>query len=358
MKLCSITVTSDTKEAIVADALRSVGFCDLHLIVHMATPDDPYDDTLAIAKSVAGEKYRQVDLELLGFDSIDKFRNFGLAEAHSLGADWAIQMDTDDRLLLNGLDLRKYLEDLPPEVHSLAVYTDDGEGDRTIIFRLPAQGKFVGKIHEDYSMDSPWLCPDVRMHSLPKSPEVLRARLTVDAEGLIAQCKDDPTNPRWPYFLGVSYEQLGRPLEAQVAYLESAYVSEDRGMAAWCYFRAAYCGAEPDVVNSLALCAEGMAQFPAMPELQVMASHLCLALSRPVDAEAWAKMALAHTWTKRFPEVPRLGPKSPAAHFHAPFEALAAAYAAQKNYSAAAWAEAEGKKAEAQCEKFCKTGTI
>ena len=92
MKICSITLTSRTREAIIGDALRSVDWCDLNLVAHLI--DEPGEDrTLEVAREVAGPRYLEGEVRLL--KNIAQARTWALDWAASTGCDWAVQVDTD-----------------------------------------------------------------------------------------------------------------------------------------------------------------------------------------------------------------------------------------------------------------------
>lgn len=359
MKICSITLTSRTRENIIGDALWSVNWCDLNLVAHLI--DEPGDDmTLEAAQEVAGPRYVGGEVRLL--KNIAQARTWALDWAASTGCDWAVQVDTDDRIRLNGFDIRGYLESLPEEVHALTVQCSDGEGDRALFFRLPAKGVFQGVVHEEYSLPVLWLCPTVRLECLPKSPDVLKTRLQGDLKGLTKQWEEDPNNPRWPYYIGVTREQLEDIRGAALAYQVASFdyrKTGDMGMAAWCAFREAFCDFrldDPDEALKISLKAMGLC--PSMPEIQVLAAMVELKRERVDNAEAWALMALAHNWARRLPADLRLGPKALGGHFESPFLILATVYEAQGKQSDHAWACGEAEKAEAARLKFQKTGAI
>src|ERR1700730_17170260 len=93
-KIVSVTLTADSAE-LIGDALRSVvDWVDFCLVVDTGVTDE----TLDIARSIAGEK-----LVVFFFPWIDDFsaaRNAGLDRATTLGAEWAMMLDTDERMEL------------------------------------------------------------------------------------------------------------------------------------------------------------------------------------------------------------------------------------------------------------------
>ena len=100
VKIASTTLTGNNA-SIIGDALRSVvDWVDTCLVIDTGVSDE----SLAVAEGVAGAKF-----VLRRFDWIRDFsaaRNFALDAAHAVGADWAITVDTDERIQPNGEDLR------------------------------------------------------------------------------------------------------------------------------------------------------------------------------------------------------------------------------------------------------------
>lgn len=362
MKLCSITVTSSTKESIIADCMRSVAFCDMNLIVHMVPVDQGYQDdrTLEIARSIAGSRYRQIDVPMYPGNTIEVFRNAGLDEATRLGADWAVQCDTDDRIVLNGVDIKKTLERVDANIMGMTVYAMDGETDRALIFRLPTIGKYENGIHEDFSIPITHAIERVRYQSIPKTPEQLKARSRLDLEGLKAQWDKEPNNPRWPYYAGIAAENL-ELWESAVSYHQSAAdICDDPGFYGWLYFRMALILNDrmESPASAMDKCMSGMKRCAMIPELPLMAGMCCYAMGDYANSEMWAKMALAHTWTKRLPTNQRMGPKSIGAYFEGPYLMLAHVYHATKQTWLAQWADREAMRAAKLRKTYCERGTI
>ena len=89
MKLVSTTLTGNAAP-IIGDALASVvRWVDACLVIDTGVTDD----TLAIARNVAKDKY--VERSFAWMDDFSAARNFALDAAHDIGGDWAVTLDTE-----------------------------------------------------------------------------------------------------------------------------------------------------------------------------------------------------------------------------------------------------------------------
>jgi len=127
--IISVTLTSDTKEAIIADALRSnLDQVDRFLVVHLVDDSKAPDRTLQVADEVAKGKLWISDISMDGGMSV--WRNKGLLAAANLpGAapgDYAVVTDTDERMAWNGLDLRAFLSQADPTVQAWDICSTTG----------------------------------------------------------------------------------------------------------------------------------------------------------------------------------------------------------------------------------------
>ena len=325
MQLISVTVASDTRAALIGDALRSVvDWVDLCLIVHLVDPAATPDRTLAIAREVAGAKFRQVDIPVA--TATGGMRNAGLDEAARLGGDWAVLLDTDERLERHGGDVRGALDRTPEAVRMITVADDTGTYDKIRFLRLPAEGRYRQDVHEDFAGPGPLgRIGRIRFRELPKTPEQLRANAEAQLAGLEAQARAEPDNPRWRYYHGRTLELLGRPREALAAYESTRTQLTSPGTLAWTHFLMARCmDALGQHAAARELCVRGLAHAPDHPELAWFAGIQCVRLEAYRDAQAWARIAAV--FTARGPrDLERTGDREPLAYFEGPWQVMAAA---------------------------------
>lgn len=359
MRLASITVTS-SRESIIGDAIRSVEpWVDCVLIVDVGIEDR----TLEVVKEIAGDKVRvvQADSSL----NMAGMRNAGLAEAERLGMDWAVQLDTDERINLNGCDIRHALCRSSADV--LLVLSDNGLFQRERFFRLPA-GRYTMGVHESYDPEARCeVLAGARFHELPKTQEQIERRLANDLPGLLRQIEDDPGNARWVYYLGSTYEHLHEYSQAVGAYKRCAGMPGPQEQRAWACFRGAVCLEHlGDCSEALALCAEGLRYCPGVGELPWLAGVLSLRLAGEerdeqaqtelvVNAINWSQMALTLS-AGSLAEQRRTGFRSPQGLFEGPFEVLERCWRALGNGQVADKLAAEVVKLRDRREAWAKGG--
>ena len=190
MKIASTTLTGNSAD-VIAEALRSVvDWVDYCLVIDTGVTDG----TLDVARAVARDKY--VSRSFAWIQDFAAARNFALEAAAELGADWAITLDTDERIDLRGVDLRAVMTSTTAGV--LMMPSADGSYAKERCFRLPARERFSGPTHESFpayavgSITVEGTC----FHELGKSPEALRRKFERDLEILKRHVRVHPRDPR------------------------------------------------------------------------------------------------------------------------------------------------------------------
>ena len=286
------TTLTGSNAGIIGDALASVA---PHVDRCIVIDTGARDDTLAVARQVAGDK-----LFVREFPWRNDFaaaRNFALQAATQVGARWAVAVDTDERLVPDpGFDLRRELARAKAKV--LLVSAQDGSYAKERIFRLPAKVKWQGPTHEAVvgkrEGDSAIL-PGLRFSELPKDAATAQAKYERDVAILREHTRAHPQDPRWHYYLGASLHDLGRYEEAIAAFRACA---ELRGWAeegAWACYREATCLCELQRwAEAIDACARGLSIRPATAELAWLAGWAALRAKRYPDAIAWSNMAVVN----------------------------------------------------------------
>ena len=331
MRICSVTITSDTREDIIGDALRSVvDWVDACLVVHLVGGTEPPDRTMEIAREVCGDKLLVFEFSVQ--EEFVNMRNFGLDKATEASFDWAMQLDTDERIIVpRGVDVRTNLWKFPNDVTTLSVFDDTGTYDKFRFFRLPYPARFKYSWHEHLEPGGKLaLMPDLRFHELPKTKVDAETYLKNMLSGLAFQSSAEPTNSRWHYYLGVAHEAIGQFDEAIEHFNKAAALDEDPKGVAWCYYRVASCqAAQGKHQQAMVTALSGLYYAPDRAELTYAAAQANLALGRYENAVALAKMAISQTWSgKNDAEVTHSGVKDPVALFEGPHEVLADSYRA------------------------------
>jgi tetratricopeptide (TPR) repeat protein len=289
--IVSMTMTGSNRD-IIGDALRSVvDWVDCCLLIDTGISDD----TIAVARAIAGDK-----LEVREFPWCNDFsaaRNFCLTAAAETGADWAVTVDSDERMNLNGVDIRAALaataEPALLAPHGSGTYTKDR------FFRLPAAGAFKGPTHEAYYRTdvvggATVSIPGVIFDELVKSPEQIQFKDERDRAILSEYVKVNSTEPRWFYYLGDVLQRLGRHDEAIAAFRACTALRGWSEESAWAMYRAG----ESYVTlgrfeDALECCAIGMTRHVGLADLHWFAAYLSLQAGRPEQAVLWARQSIA-----------------------------------------------------------------
>lgn len=346
VSIVSMTMTGNS-EAIVGDALRSVvDWVDRVLVVDTGVSDD----TLRIAREIAGEK-----LVLREFPWRDDFaaaRNDALQAAAELGADWAVMLDTDERIELGGVDVRAALAETDATV--LHVKHRGGTYGKERFFRLPARGAYVGPTHEAFIIagGGSGTLDGMLFDELGKTTEQYRQKAERDIAILSRHTAEHPDDPRWRYYLGDSLAGLGRHQEAIAAFRVCANLNGWDEESAWAMYRAAECLLKLDrPVEAIEACAAGMAKHAGMAELPWLAGYAAWHAGRPAQAVYWARqsIALGH-YAGIGASAPRIGFRHPPALWEGPYDVLRFALRALGDVAGADEAERSFARAKAARE--------
>lgn len=312
------TTLAGNAEADIGDALRSViDWVDWCLLIDTGITDG----TLRIAQEIAGSR-----LVVRAFPWSNDFgaaRNFALAAAHELGADWALTLDTDERLDLQGLDVHQALREATAD--TLHVRHAAGTYGKERFIRLPARGSWQGPTHEAYSGGGDIATlPLITFDELGKDAAQYRRKAERDVAILTRHTAAHPNDPRWHYYLGDSLAGLERHEEAVTAFRACAALRGWDEESAWALYRAAESLlALGRPVEAMEACAEGMARHAGLGELPWLAAYAAWQAGRPQQAVYWARVSvmLGH-YMGSGAEVPRIGFRHPPALWEGPFDVL------------------------------------
>lgn len=343
MKLASTTLTGNN-EAVIGDALRSViDWVDLCIVIDTGVTDSSLD----LAREIAGKK-----LVVERFEWASDFaqaRNFALDVALKHGAHWALTVDTDERIVKNGEDLRRTLFEstagvvlMPDERHNYV---------KERAFKLPSLVRFEGPTHESFPAHKVGTVETKGSYfvELPKDAETIRRKFERDVLILEPYVRNHPREPRWHYYLGDSLKNLGRFEEAIVSYKNCADLHGWDEEAAWACFRAAQCHEELGQFQQMVdvLCV-GMARHAGLAELPWYAAYASGKLGKHRQAIYWAQLAI--TWglyAGNGEQIQRIGFRHLPGLFEGPYDVLRFSHAALGDKEAALVAENDYQKAKA-----------
>ena len=342
--IVSTTLTGSNAD-VIGDALASVvAQVDRCIVIDTGAKDD----TLEVARRAAGDK-----LLLRDFPWKNDFaaaRNFALDAAGAAGAQWAVTVDTDERLVFDaGFDLHQALEATQAKV--LLVGDSYGSYAKERIIRLPTAVRWAGPTHEALTGQRPGeseIIAGVHFRELPKDEATLRRKFERDVAILRRHVKQHPKDPRWHYYLGASHHDLGQYAAAIDAYKACAALGGWAEEGAWACYRAAdCCCALQRWSEAIDFCARGLAIRPATAELAWLAGHAAYKAKRYEDAIAWSNMALVNgLYDGAGAAFPRVGFRNNSALYEGPYDVLRSTFKALGNTEAAAEAEREYESAK------------
>jgi len=200
MQICAVVVTSYTRQHLIQGAIQSVPWADFILLVHITNTEATPDATLAIARATCGNRLRVV--EAGEAHSMSEARNLGLAEAANLGADWAVELDTNKPIIWNLTDIPATLAGVPASGKVIEIYDEAHAYHKPVFFHLPVEGKFHGWSHEDWrpSEGSGLIADGVVFREIHKHPDVIRDGLKPLLAAVERDIEDEPDNLRWRHY--------------------------------------------------------------------------------------------------------------------------------------------------------------
>jgi tetratricopeptide (TPR) repeat protein len=342
------TTLANNSETIIEDALRSVvDWVDVCLVVDTGISDA----TLERARGVAGDKL--VVRPFPWCHDAAAARNFALDAATELGANWALTLDTDERLDIAGVDIRAQLEQATEGVLYVADVGKSYVKER--FFRLPCAERWSGVTHESFAAFRVGCrtLAGVTFSELQKSPQAMQQRFKRDIEALARYTQQHPQDPRWHFYLGESRRLLGQHAEAVLDYDRCAELRGWDEESAWACYRAAECLAKLErFEEALARCSTGLTRHAGIAELAWLAGYVCYQLQRDAQAVYWARLATVHGYFRGDAEsVPRIGFSDPPAQWEGPYDVLRWAEKRRGNVAAANEAERLWHEAKAARER-------
>ncbi len=325
------TTLSGNSEELVADALRSVvDWVDVCLLIDTGITDT----TRERAREVAGDKL--VVRTLAWTNDFAAARNFALDAAAECGGDWAVTLDTDERLDVGAIDVRAVLARATEGVF----YVSDAA--RTYVkerfFRLPTKARWSGPTHESFPayQAGARTLEGVTFTELAKSKEAYQRKFERDAEVLARYTAEHPTDPRWWFYLGESHRHLGHHQAAAEAYDRCAALRGWDEESAWACYRAADCmlqlGRPAEAIDR---CAAGLARHAGIAELAWLAGYACYQLNRDAQAIHWSKLAVVHgLFRGDGAAIQRIGFRHPSALWEGPYDVMRWAFKRLGNVAA------------------------
>ncbi len=270
MKLIA-TLISGNSQAIVGKAVDSVaGFVDGICVIDTGISDG----TLDVIRSAAGQLPIFVK-KCIWRDDFGFVRNEALRFACERGADWAITIDTDERIVLSCEESKQNgIAQLLQQAEGFdVVYALDGTHSysKERIINCKSDCYWTGVTHETLRSKNKLKISNTNglvVFELPKSREQLVAKFERDLLLLEQNIEQEPAESRWMFYMASTLESLGEMSKALNWYTKCLDNSTFPGLAAWAAFSGArILNKESQFQSSMSLCVEGLKFVPASPEL-------------------------------------------------------------------------------------------
>lgn len=318
MIIMSTTLTGNNED-IIAGAIRSiVAHVDLCLVIDTGVTDN----SLIRAREVAREKY--VYGHMTWMNDFSAARNFSLGEAWRQKADWAITVDTDERINMRGENLRDVLSRTTEPV--LMMRHASGTYQKERCFKLPALAAFSGPTHESFPTHKTGFATfELACFSEEdKSFEQWQMKFRRDVAILKKHTREFPKDPRWHYYLGDSLSNLHLFADAAKAFEACAALRGWDEESAWACYRAAecYCKLE-QFQRAVDACARGMQRHVGIGELAWLAAYASWQGKLVDRAIWWARIAITMGRFQGYGRsVARIGFRNLSALYEGPFDVL------------------------------------
>ncbi len=323
-----VTLLCGNNQAIVGDAIQSVlNWVDELLLIDTGIKDQ----SIEIAQKLAGDKLR-----VEKFDWCNDFalaRNFSLRVATDHGGDWALTLDTDERLVFDRFEnitqLKQKLNEV--DIALWMVPTVQLHYSKERFIKLPTKFEWQGRTHEALfgsNSAEQSILADCFFWELDKSEEQAKIKYERDLKILLEETELKPNDGRWWYYLGQTYSGLKLYRKAVDAYRECFSINSWNEQAAW----ACYCGANAhlklgEFEAALETAAKGLTLCTTFPELAWQAGFCCYKLNRFRDAIAWQHMSISLGHFKGIGAgAHRIGQRHVPAWYESPFDVLRFAY--------------------------------
>ena len=358
MKIASVTITSETKADIIGDCLRSVvGHVDANILVVIDNDPDLMgsDNTIEVARSVCGDK-----LLIFHYDGSDfscgDCRNFGLKCAQESGFDWAFQLDTDERFMPDGKDLRRTLEQLPATTMTCSLWNADNTYEKLLLFRLPVRAKYRYHIHEEWTEIVDGAISGMRYWELPKPEGVDHNRNASMLRGLEKQISEDPDNPRWYYYKG-QVSNMEEDFENAIDCFTLAFSKCDNekhfDLKAWtCFCAANVCLALKEYADACNWCLRGIGTRGDCPELYTTIAKVFGLTGRLEECITFCELAVSQSPVNVKRRRMRSGFVHLPASFEEPYLVMSEAYRALGETRLSEWAKREAMRKEKERKVF------
>ncbi len=294
MRLVSTTLVGPGTLGMLPGALASVADWVDECIVIDTSPT-PYPYLREVVDEAVGAKGTVAEWAWTG--SFADARNAAFLTAERLGADWAVTVDTDERIQLGGEDVRGTLASF--QGSGLLSLADDLSYAKPRFLRCRSGVRWLGSVHESIAVSAQadlHTLPLLRFSELWKTPEDLRRKYERDAAALRAELSTSPDSTRAWYYLGASLHGLEDVEGAIAAFRACARLDGWYEESAWaCYRAAALLVSISRWDEALDMALAGLRRDAGIAELAWVAGVAALGMGEREQARCWAVLARAHS---------------------------------------------------------------
>ena len=217
------TTLSGNAQNVIGEALESAtGFVDQCLLIDTGITDH----TIEVARHVCGDK-----LVVRSFPWVNDFaaaRNAALDFAEEIGADLALTLDTDERLLFKPGWSKEEFDNAPEVDVWFAEYMDRSYMKERIV-RLGKGLRWTGPTHEmidmhDYRRKS--VTFSLSFSEVPKNVAQISHKNKRDLDILLKYAPEHPEEARWWCYIGLTYQAMEKHAEALPYLIKAAEMNE------------------------------------------------------------------------------------------------------------------------------------
>jgi tetratricopeptide (TPR) repeat protein len=268
--IVSTTLAGPGSEGIIGDALASVAPVVDRCIVIDTRPSPVKVPFLDVPRDTYICYYTWTG-------SFSDARNFALGVAASIGAEWALTIDADERLVPAGPNDRLSKPNISYADVELC-YDEARTYAKERWIRLPLKpgAGWVGPTHECFLAGKGARIitnPHMRVRELPKTPEQLLRKFQRDRDVLEKYCMEHKDDSRWWFYLAETYRNLGDTKMASETYSLCAQKSNWDEEKAW----SLYCVAKIEALegqyrSALGYCVYTLLAHPGFAEAAALAA--------------------------------------------------------------------------------------
>jgi tetratricopeptide (TPR) repeat protein len=221
-----------------------------------------------------------------------KARQFALESARGLGVDYALTLDPDERVTLEG-SFRAMLE-AHPTVDVWAVKDRDDGYFKERLVRCAAACHWYGTVCENVIGDGERKRLQGHFWEVPKTPEQLQARYARGVTAMRALIDQGEESYKWYRHMGTCLMGLGRRDEALSAYRRARELAETSEDQAWSsYLICEQLVLREEYEEAKAMAALGLANHGGfIPEFGWIIAFVDFKAGKLQNASRWAQLAL------------------------------------------------------------------